>query len=323
MVKLNTNENPYPASPTVVAAVERAAATLHLYPAPLADGLRRRAAARFGVGVDAVLVGNGSDELLSLCFKACTRPGDRVAYPWPTYSLYRTLADIAGCVAVEARAADGRVPEEVVDAKARITFLCTPNSPLGYEIPREQILEVARSTSGLVVVDEAYVDFGGVTALPLLEHLDNVLVLRTLSKSYSLAGARIGFAVGRPDLIAELCKVKDSYNVSALAQAAGCAALDDSEWTARNVMRVRATRERVREELHRMGLEAPSSAGNFLWVDCGAKGGAAVCLALREQGVLVRYFDAPGLYGGVRVTIGTDEQMDRFLDAMKTALGSV
>ncbi|HET9061782.1 MAG TPA: histidinol-phosphate transaminase [Candidatus Binatia bacterium] len=316
LVKLNTNENPYPASPTVARAVEESITRLHLYPEPLSDGLRRAAAERYGVRPESVFVGNGSDEILALCFKACAGPGDRIAYPVPTYSLYRTLADLAECRVVEAAARDGDLPAAIVDADARITFLCTPNSPLGYEIPLDQVRRAAAASRGLVVVDEAYVDFGGTTALSLLEELDNLLVLRTLSKSYSLAGARIGLAVARPELIAELCKVKDSYNVSRLAQAAGTAALEDTGWMEANVTRVKLTRERVRDELIRLGFVVPRSAANFLWVECGPLGGEAVYRSLRERGVLVRYFDTPGLRGGVRVTVGSDEDMDRFLEAI-------
>lgn len=316
LIKLNTNENPYPASPAVARAVEESITRLHLYPEPLSDGLRRTAAERYGVQPENVLVGNGSDEILALCFKACAGPGDRVAYPVPTYSLYRTLADLAECQVIEGIARDGEVPTEVVEADARITFLCSPNSPLGYETPSDQVRRVAAATRGLVVVDEAYVDFGGTTALSLLSELENLLVLRTLSKSYSLAGARIGLAFGQPELIAELCKVKDSYNVSRLAQSAGVAALEDAGWMEANVTRVKLTRERVREGLVRLGFRVPPSAANFLWVDCGAAGGEAAYRWLRERGVLVRYFDAPGLRSGVRVTIGSDEEMDRFLAAI-------
>jgi len=316
LIKLNTNENPYPASPAVARAVEESITRLHLYPEPLSDGLRRKAAERYGVRQENVLVGNGSDEILAMCFKACAGPGDRVAYPVPTYSLYRTLADLSECQAVEVPARDGRVPNAVLEADARITFLCTPNSPLGYEIPLGEVRRVSAATRGLVVVDEAYVDFGGTSALPLLERLDNLLVLRTLSKSYSLAGARIGLGFGPAGVIAELCKVKDSYNVSRLAQAAGTAALEDSGWMETNVTRVRLTRERVRQELVRRGFEVPASAANFLWVECGPAGGEMVYRSLREQGVLVRFFDVPLLRGGIRVTIGSDEEMDRFLDAI-------
>lgn len=316
LIKLNTNENPYPASPAVAQAVAAAAARLHLYPEPLSNGLRKAAAHAWGVEEKCVIVGNGSDEILSLCVKACTRAGERIAFPSPTYSLYRTLAELAGCEVVEAPSRNGAVPRAISTAGARITFLCTPNSPYGYEISRDTIREVASASPGLVVVDEAYVDFGGTSALPLLSEFDNLLVLRTLSKSYSLAGARIGFGIAREDLIAELCKVKDSYNVSRLAQAAGEAALADTAWMKANVDRICRTRERARGELLSRGFEVLPSAANFLWVECGPGGGAEAYQRLRGAGVLVRAFDTAELRSGIRVTVGTDEQMDVFLAAM-------
>lgn len=316
VIKLNTNENPYPASPKVARAVEESLARLHLYPEPMSDGLRRAAASLYGVRPENILVGNGSDELLSLTFKACTPDGGRVAFPVPTYSLYQTLADLAGCEVVTAPSLEGRVPPALIDADADIVFLCTPNSPLGYEIAMSELEAVARDVEGLVVIDEAYVDFGGTTALPLFGRFDNVLVLRTLSKSFSLAGARVGLAFGGVDLIRELAKVKDSYNVSRLAQAAGQAALEDPDWMASNARRVVATRERVAVALGTLGFSVRKSAANFLWVDCGAFGGRMVYEALRDRGILVRFFDAPALSSGVRVSIGSDPDMDRFLTAI-------
>jgi histidinol-phosphate aminotransferase len=316
VIKLNTNENPYPASPRVARAVEESLARLHLYPEPMSDGLRRAAASLYGVRPENILVGNGSDELLGLTFRACTPDGGRVAFPVPTYSLYRTLAELAGCEVVTAPSLEGSVPPELIDSDADIVFLCTPNSPLGYEIALSEVEKVAQHVAGLVVVDEAYVDFGGRTALRLIDRFDNVLVLRTLSKSFSLAGARVGLAFGGVDLIRELAKVKDSYNVSRLAQAAGQAALEDPDWMESNARRVVATRTRVAAALGAMGFVVRQSAGNFLWVDCGSSGGRAVYEALRDRGILVRFFDAPALTSGVRVSIGTDADMDRFLTAI-------
>jgi histidinol-phosphate aminotransferase len=316
VIKLNTNENPYQASPKVARAVEESLSQLHLYPDPMSDRLRRAAASLYGVRPENILVGNGSDELLSLSFRACTPDGGRVAFPVPTYSLYRTLAEIAGCEVVTAPSLEGRVPPELIDADADIVFLCTPNSPLGYEITMSELENVAEHAAGLVVIDEAYVDFGGTTALRLVDRFDNVLVLRTLSKSFSLAGARVGLAFGEVDLIRELTKVKDSYNVSRLAQAAGQAALEDPDWMESNARRVVATRARVAAALGALGFFVRQSAGNFLWVECGASSGRAVYEGLRDRGILVRYFDAPPLSSGVRVSIGTDPDMDRFLTAI-------
>lgn len=318
LLKLNTNENPYSASPRVVEAIERGAATnLHLYPSPMADELRVRAAERYGVAPDQVLVGNGSDELLALCLRACVVDGDVVSYAVPTYSLYRTLAAIAGADVVEVAAGAGEIPAALPCDRARVTFVCTPGAPFGRSVDLDELGALARRSSGLVVADEAYADFSRTTALSILDRHPNMLVLRSFSKSYSLAGLRLGLAFGASSLMADLAKVKDSYNVSRLAIAAGVAALDDEDWTRRNVLRVCATRDRVGAALRAKGFRVHDSDANFLWVDCSASGGGReVYDRLRAQGVLVRFFDAPDLEHGVRVTIGTDEQMDRVLELL-------
>jgi histidinol-phosphate aminotransferase len=315
LVKLNTNENPYPCSPLVTEAVATDAHKLHLYPSPMADALRNRAAEVYGVKPAQILAGNGSDELLAILLRACTEPGETVAYPVPTYSLYRTLAELAGVKAVEVPAESGApIPRALGDVAARIVFLCTPNSPTGRSIPLDAIAAFARSAKGVVVVDEAYIDFGGASALTILADHPNMVVTRTFSKSFSLAGLRLGLLFGHEDLLAELAKVKDSYNVSRIAIAAGVAALDDLEWMESNVARIRATRARVTAALRKAGFGVEDSCANFLWVDCSSRGGGkAVYDKLRAGSVLARFFSSPGLESHVRVSIGTDEQMDRFL----------
>jgi len=316
LIKLNTNENPYPCSPLVARAIADEAGRLHLYPSPSAQALREKAAEVYGVRPGQVLVGNGSDELLAIVLRACVEPGDAVAWPVPTYSLYRTLAALVGARAVEVPGGDG-IPSALGAASPVVTFLCTPNSPTGRTLPMDAIEAYAASCSGLVVVDEAYIDFGGNSALSILGRHPNMVVTRTFSKSFSLAGLRLGLAFAHEDLIAEFLKVKDSYNVSRLGIAAGVAALEDRAWMEASVARVRATRARVSAALERAGLPAGESAANFLWVDCSARGGGkAVYDLLRSRGVLVRWFDADGLRAGVRVSIGTDEQMDAFLAAL-------
>lgn len=319
LVKLNTNENPYPCSPLVAEAIAAETAGLQLYPSPMADALREAAARTYGVKPAQVLAGNGSDELLAIVLRACVEPGDPVAWPVPTYSLYSTLAEIVGAraVLVDGRQKEDRVLRELADARARVTFLCTPNSPTGESLALEAIAAFARVAAGVVVVDEAYVDFGGPSALELLADHPNMVVSRTFSKSYSLAGLRLGLLFGHEDLLAELAKVKDSYNVSRLSIAAGVAALEDSAWMESNVARIRATRARGTAALRRGGFAVADSAANFLWVDCSAKGGGKVVYEkLREGGVLVRFFPGDGLAAGIRVSIGTDEEMDRFLDVL-------
>ncbi|MEE8310644.1 MAG: histidinol-phosphate transaminase [Candidatus Binatia bacterium] len=314
LVKLNTNENPYPPSPRVVQAVAREAADcLERYPSPMADELREKAAAVHGVDPDQVLAGNGSDELLAICLRACAGEGGVVAYTTPTYSLYRTLAEIVGARIVEI---ESRSCTELAASRPAVSFVCNPNSPLGFGVATAEIAELASSVDGLVVSDEAYADFGDCSALALVGAVPNVIVVRSFSKSFSLAGVRLGLAFGHRDLIAELAKVKDSYNVSRLAVAAGVAALDDHDGMRANVARVCATRERVTAVLRAAGFDVADSQTNFLWVDCGAEGGRAAFERLRERGVLVRYFDAEGLRSGIRVTVGTDSQMDRFLEVL-------
>ena len=317
LVKLNTNENPYPCSPLVVEAVEAEAHRLHLYPSPMADALRSRAAEIYDVRPSQVMAGNGSDELLAIVLRACTEPGDVAAWAVPTYSLYATLAETVGARAVEVEADGGVIPRALAEAAARVTFLCTPNSPTGRSIPLDAIASFTRDAAGVVVVDEAYVDFGGKSALSILGDHPNMVVTRTFSKSFSLAGLRLGLLFGHEDLLAELAKVKDSYNVSRLAIAAGVAALEDRAWMGSNVARIRATRARVTAALRGMGYAVEDSAANFLWVDCAGKGGGkAVYGKLRAGGVLVRFFSGKGLAQGIRVSIGTDGEMDRLLSVL-------
>lgn len=316
VIKLNTNENPYPPSPAVAVALAEASASLALYPAPRADPLRQAAASRYGVDADQVLVGNGSDELLAICLRACACDGGSVAYPTPTYSLYSTLAAIEGARSLEfPTEAGASLPDELISCGADVTFICSPNAPFGSAVAISEIARAAETSPCLVVADEAYVDFGGESALALLPEHPNLLVLRSFSKSFSLAGLRLGLAFGSIDLIRQLAKVKDSYNVSRLAIAGGVAALDDYAWMQNSVAKVAATRARVVATLREAGYEIPESRANFFWLDCGDEGGREVYARLRERGILVRYFDTERLEHGVRVTVGTDEQMDKFLDA--------
>jgi histidinol-phosphate aminotransferase len=316
-VKLNTNENPYPPSPRVAEAVTRAAAgPLQLYPAPMADDLRTKAAERYGLRAEQVLVGNGSDEILAICLRACVGEGDSIAFTVPTYSLYRTLAAIAGARIRTHVWRGGPLPVELAARGPRVVFVCTPNSPTGLSVPVDEVARLATASDALVVADEAYVDFADASALAILDAHPNLLVVRTLSKSFSLAGVRLGLAFGDASLIAELAKVKDSYNVSRLDLAAGVAALDDYAWMEANVARIRTTRDRVVAELRRRKHLVTDSSANFFWLDCGDRGGRSVYERLRERGILVRHFDDEGLREGVRVTVGTDDEMDRLLVAL-------
>jgi histidinol-phosphate aminotransferase len=315
VIKLNTNENPYPPSPGVLEALRAAIdGTVRLYPDPEAQALRSRAAAVYGVSADHILAGNGSDELLALLLRATVDPGDRVAFPVPTYSLYETLVAVQGGEAVRVEFPDDwALPASLASTGARVTFLCNPNSPSGTAVPLGAIEALGRAVSGVLVVDEAYVDFADADALALVGRLPNVLVLRTLSKSFSLAGLRCGLAFGHPDLLAGLRTVKDSYNLNRLTQVAAEAALADIAHVRANVARIRATRARLTTALETLGYVVPPSQANFVLARRAGVDHAPVAAALAERGVLVRHFATPRLHDALRISVGNDEETDALL----------
>jgi histidinol-phosphate aminotransferase len=327
LIKLNTNENPYPPSPRVRRAVMRAAAeSLRLYPAPRADDFIESAAKLYGVRKDMVLAGNGSDELLAMLFRATLGPGDTVAYPVPTYSLYDTLASIQEARVLRFPVEDDfSIPiDQLAKARARLTILCSPNSPSGIQTPAARLAKLARALRDrLLVIDEAYVDFASENALGLLRRFPNVLILRTLSKSFSLAGMRLGLCFARPAVIEELMKVKDSYNLSRIALAAGAAALNDAPWMRRNVERVKQTREMTIARLRKQGFEVPDSAANFVLARMAGRDLEAMARAIRKRGILVRYFPTPMLRDAIRISIGTPAEMKALFKAIESYLATM
>jgi histidinol-phosphate aminotransferase len=318
-IKLNTNENPYPPSPRVLAAIRAAVtADLRLYPDPFATELRAKAGDVYGFSPEFVMVGNGSDELLSIVFRSCAGAGDRVVYPTPTYSLYDTLVAIQGATTVAVPFSDDfRLPVERLGEQGQVlTIVCNPNAPSGTLAPISAIEEVARSVRGLLVVDEAYVDFASDSALALVHRCENVIVLRTFSKSFSLCGMRVGLAFGHPDLLAELAKVKDSYNVDRLGLAAATAALDDIAFMQSNAARVRSTRSALSAGLRELGFDVLPSETNFVLARRPRQNLAPVQQKLKERGVLVRYFGIPELRDALRITVGTPEEVRALLAAL-------
>lgn len=317
-IKLNTNENPYPPSLRVREAIQRCATDdVRLYPDPMATALRDAAAARYDLTREHVLAGNGSDELLAMVLRACVDAGDRVAYPYPTYSLYDTLVAIAGATPVRPPfAADFSLPPGLAAADARVTFVCNPNAPSGTFIAVDDLAALGEQVTGLLVVDEAYVDFAGDSALRLVRERSNVVVLRTLSKSFSLAGMRVGLAFGPPPVIAELCKVKDSYNLSRVSIAAGAAALADYDVMREHARRVCATRVRLSERLRGLGYAVPPSQANFVLARRPGCDQRRVYEVLKQRRILVRHFDTPELSDALRITVGTDAEIDALLAAM-------
>jgi histidinol-phosphate aminotransferase len=324
-IKLNTNENPYPPSPRVLDALRQALTDdLRLYPDPTARDLRTKAGEVYGFEPDQIIAGNGSDDLLAMLFRACVEAGKspEVAYPVPTYSLYDTLAQIQGTTpkTVPFDGAFTLPVERLLATGAKLNLICNPNSPSGTVTPVSTLGDFARRAKGLVVVDEAYVDFARETALSLLESCPNVVVLRTFSKSFSLAGMRIGLAFGSRELIAELNKVKDSYNLDRLSLVAARAALDDMPWMQANVDKIRDARAGLVRDLSDLGFRIPQSEANFLFATHPKLGGADLYRGLRERGVLVRHFSTPALSEGLRITVGTREQNGALVTALRTLL---
>jgi histidinol-phosphate aminotransferase len=313
VIKLNTNENPYPPSPAVVrAAREFDLARLRLYPDAMAGEFRREAAKLLDVPAEWVLPGDGSDDLIIMIARACLGPGRAVAYPVPTFTFYRTQGEVSQAPIVEVPLlADFALPvEALLAAQAAVTFVASPSSPTGVAPAMAELEALAAGLAGLLVIDEAYVEFAEQTALPLCRRYENVIILRTLSKSYSLAGLRLGFGVANPTLITGLLKAKSIYNVGALPAAMGAAALADQAYARACTAKVKASRATLTRELERIGWCVTPSQANFLLaaVPGGAARARAVYDALKARQILVRYYDQPRLDDKLRITVGTDEE---------------
>jgi histidinol-phosphate aminotransferase len=320
VVKLNTNENPYPPSPKVMQAIrEIEPEMLRRYPNPTADKFREVAARMLGVDVDMILAGNGSDDVLTITTRTFITPGGSLAFPDPTYSLYPVLAKLedAKSVAV-AWEKDWALPvDALVDSKADAIYIVNPNAPSGTFVPPSKIEEVAKRFHGLVLVDEAYADFADENCLPLVKEHSNVVVTRTLSKAYCLAGLRFGYAIAQAQVVAEMMKVKDSYNCDAISVAAATAAIEDHDYAAMTWRHIRGERQRVTEELERMGWQVLPSQANFIFATVPGGRGREAYLGLKQQGILVRFFDKPGLSDKLRITIGTSQENNALLGGIK------
>ncbi len=327
-VKLNTNENPYPPSPRVLEAIRGAAgADLRLYPDPTCSALAEKAAAYYGVSPDHIFVGNGSDEVLAFAFAAFFTPSNRpVLFPDITYSFYKVYAGLFGIhyktVPLDEQF---RVPLQAFDEPNSGIILPNPNAPTSLYIDTEKFRSVIEWNSDTVVVlDEAYIDFGGESAVSLVRDYPNVLVVQTLSKSRSLAGLRVGFAIGHPDLIEGLNRVKNSFNsytIDRLALAGAAAALEDQAYFEETVRKVKATRAWTAEQLEQRGFQVADSAANFLFVSHPKHAASELFQGLKQRGVLVRFFNQPRIDNHLRVSIGTDEEMNRFVKALDDLMG--
>jgi histidinol-phosphate aminotransferase len=318
-IKLNTNENPYPPSPRVFEAV-RAHLTgdrLRKYPDPTGLAFRQAAGRVFGVDPDGILIGNGSDDVLTILTRAFVPEGGLMVSPTPSYSLYRSLAEIQGARFQTVPYDVGWQPPDPWPVRgAHLTFLASPNSPSGTVVPADGLERLAESVGGPLVLDEAYVDFADENGLALTRR-KSVVVTRSLSKSYALAGIRFGFAVADPSVVRELLKVKDSYNCDVLSLAAAAAALEDQEHLRECRRRILATRERMAEELARLGFAVTPSRANFLWCRRTDRPVKPIYEELKRRGILVRYMSYEGYGDGLRISVGSDAEIDRLMDELR------
>jgi len=321
-IKLNTNECPYPPSPHVVEALRAVVDdSLRLYPEPTATALREKVAEVYGFEPDEVIVGNGMDDLLSLALRTFVDVSETVVTTYPTYTLYMTLADMHGAeTTVHELTETFDLPDSIFSVSGKLLLLSNPNAPTGRLYPRSEVARLCESFGGVVVVDEAYVDFAKENSIELAHKYGNVLVMRSMSKSFSLAGMRIGFAVGTRELVGQMMKVKDSYNVNRLSQVAGWHALDDIETMRVNVGRIVTARARLVESLDGLGFDIVPSAANFLLVTHRSVPARKIFDELNDRRILVRYFDSPRLDNSLRISIGTDDEMESLVEAVRTII---
>ena len=320
VVKLNTNENPFPPSPKVMQAIrEIEAEALRRYPNPTADAFRAAAAKLWGITPDQIIAGNGSDDILTIATRTFVGPGETLAYPEPTYSLYPVLAKLEDAkVDTVPWEKDWQLPiEALADTKAAAIYLANPNAPSGTFVPPEDVAKLAKKFHGLVLVDEAYADFASDNCVALVKDHANIVVSRSLSKAYSLAGLRFGYAIAQPAVIDQMMKVKDSYNCDAISVVAATAAIEDQEYAARSWEHVRAERQRLTDELNAIGWNVIPSQANFVFATVPGGHAKAAYQGLKEQGILVRFFDKPGLNDKLRITVGTSQENNALLGGIK------
>ncbi len=324
-VKLNTNESPFPPSPIAQRLAREAAGDLQLYSDPECRDLVKIAAEKLGVEKDEILFTNGSDEILNFAFMAFCDEKHPAVFPNITYGFYPVFARLNGVPYREIPLKDDfSVNVEDYLGVGGTVFIANPNAPTGIALPLSDIERiVASNPDNVVVVDEAYVDFGAESAVSLTKKYDNLLVCQTFSKSRSLAGARLGFGVACAELIADLNTVKYStnpYNINRMTAAAGIGALADEKYFKGNCEKIIATREKTAEKLKALGFELTDSKANFLFARHPKVGGKEVYLALREKGILVRHFDKPGISDYNRITVGSDEEMEALTEALTEIL---
>jgi histidinol-phosphate aminotransferase len=322
IVKLNTNENPYPPSGAVMEVIRGIGAEqLRRYPDPTGGVFRQAAAELNGVDAENILCCNGGDDLLNICIRAFCDEKRPLAYPVPTYSLYPVLAKVQECAVIE-EPFDGEynLPAKLAGSGAALTIVCNPNAPSGSFIAPEELASLADELEGILLIDEAYVDFSQQNCVQLVKNFDNVIILRSMSKGYSLAGLRFGYAIAHAGLIDGLMKVRDSYVTDAIAIAAATAAIKDQDYHKLNIAKVIDERERLTAKLSEMGFDVPQSHTNFVLACSGSVCARDIYKKLIVENIYLRYFDVPGLDNKLRITIGTPEQNDMLLKGLKNIM---
>ena len=323
IIKLNTNENPYPPSPRVLEAIQRATSgeRLRKYPDPSGKAFRTTAGQLLNVDPEGILIGNGSDDLLTMVTRAFVPQGGCMAAPTPSYVLYPALAQIQGARFESVPfTADWGLPDPwPLAGKANLVFLTNPNSPSGTMVESERISEWTNQLAAPLILDEAYVDFADGDGLSLIGKRP-VVILRSLSKSYGLAGLRFGFAIGDPATIYELNKVKDSYNCDALSLAGAQAALEDQDYVRQTLARILATRQRLAAGMKDLGFEVTLSQANFVWCRRADRAVQPLYEELKRCRILVRYMNYANYGDGLRVSVGSDSEIDRLLEELRRIL---
>lgn len=319
-IKLNTNENPYPPSPKVVEAIQVAAEKLVRYPDPVSTAFRLAAGEALNIDPDWIVCGNGSDDILTILTRSFVNQGDMIRLPNPSYILYRTLAEIQGASFQQIDFnEDWSLPKSfaATDDRLKLVFLPNPNSPTGTVVRQDEILELADKLPCPLLIDEAYVDFAQFNCIDLVKQNEKIMVSRTLSKSYGLAGLRFGFLVAQPSMIEQLLKVKDSYNCDALSIAGATAAISDQTWLQDNVAKIKSTRQVLQEKLTQLGFEVIPSQANFVWCTHRSTEVKPIYEYLKENRILVRYMSYPNWKEGLRISVGTDDQISACLSLIQ------
>ncbi len=325
-IKLNTNECPYPPSEHIFDACRAALTTLNRYPDPMANRFRHAAGEVLGVPPEWIMAGNGSDDLLTILTRTFVGEGETLRLPYPSYILYKSLAQLQGADSEEVQfTEDWQLPPQFAEniPGLKLVYLPNPNSPSGTMISREAIVRLSESLPCPLVVDEAYADFAPFNCVDLVEKHPKLIVLRTFSKSYALAGVRFGFLVAHPDLIEEMVKVKDSYNCDALSIAVATAAMQDRTWFDDTRAKILKTRAMMEAELQKLGFTVTPSCANFVWCTWEGRPLKPIYETLKAENIFVRYmvYDqwCPG--EGLRISVGTDEEIGILLGRLREILG--